>query len=100
MRSLNVTADNAKGSTQQLEEIMVSLNNGEGTVGRFLHDTVTSKNIDQTIVNLKSSSKALDENLEALKYNIFFRGYVKKKAKEDLLKKTEAEAKNDSLKGL
>ena len=77
-----------------------SLNNVEGTVGRFLHDTVTSKNIDQTIVNLKSSSKALDENLEALKHNIFFRGYVKKKAKEDLLKKTEAEAKNDSLKGL
>ena len=100
MRSLNVTADNAKGSTGQLEEIMISLNNGEGTVGRLLHDTVTSKNIDQTIVNLKSSSKALDENLEALKHNIFFRGYFRKKAKEDLLNKTEAEAKNDSLKGL
>lgn len=69
------------------------------TIGRFLQDTTTSNNIDETIINLKSSSKALDENLEALKHNIFFRGYFKKKAKEDLLKKTEAEAeaKKDSL---
>ena len=99
MLSLKLTADNAKGSTQELEEIMVNLNNGEGTIGRFLQDTTTSNNIDETIINLKSSSKALDENLEALKHNIFFRGYFKKKAKEDLLKKTEAEAeaKKDSL---
>ena len=82
MQSLQLTADNAKVSTQQLEEIMTGINNGQGTVGRLLYDTVTSNNIDLTITNLKSSSKALDENLEALKHNIFFRGYFKKKEKE------------------
>jgi len=82
MQSLQLTADNAKVSTQQLEEIMTGINNGQGTVGRLLYDTVTSNNIDMTITNLKSSSKALDENLEALKHNIFFRGYFKKKEKE------------------
>lgn len=82
MQSLQLTADNAKVSTKQLEEIMTGINNGQGTVGRLLYDTVTSNNIDMTITNLKSSSKALDENLEALKHNIFFRGYFKKKEKE------------------
>ena len=93
MQSLQLTADNAKVSTQQLEEIMTGINNGQGTVGRLLYDTVTSNNIDMTITNLKSSSKALDENLEALKHNIFFRGYFKKKEKENekaLLKPEES----------
>ncbi len=82
MQSVQLTADNAKVSTQKLEEIMTGVNNGQGTVGRLLYDTVTSNNIDRTITNLKSSSKSLDENLEALKHNIFFRGYFKKKEKE------------------
>ena len=82
MQSLNQTADNAKVSTQQLEEIMTGINDGQGTVGRLLYDTITSKNIDETILNLKNSSKGLDENLEALKNNIFFRGYFRKKEKE------------------
>lgn len=86
MVSLNHTADNAKVSTQQLEEIMIGLNNGKGTAGKLLHDTIVATNIDQTIINLKNSSKSLDENLEALKHNIFLRGYFKKKEKEKLEK--------------
>ncbi len=82
MQSLKLTVDNANVSTQQLEEIMIGLNNGKGTIGRLLYDTITAKNIDQTILNLKNSSKGLDENLEALKHNIFFRGYFKKIEKE------------------
>jgi phospholipid/cholesterol/gamma-HCH transport system substrate-binding protein len=82
MESFQETADNAEGSTQQLEDIMVKINTGQGTLGRLINDTVTSNNIDQTIINLKSSSKGLDENMEALKHNILFRGYFRKKAKE------------------
>lgn len=89
MKSLMFTADNVKVSTHQIEEIMIGVNGGKGTIGGLLKDTLTIKNIDQTILNLKNSSKGLDDNLEALKHNIFFRSYYKKKAKEDLLKKTE-----------
>lgn len=94
MKSLKYTADNVKVSTQQMEEIMIGVSNGKGTIGGLLYDTLTIKNIDQTIINLKNSSKGLNENLEALKHNIFFRSYYRKKAKEELLKKEE-EAKEE-----
>ncbi|MDP2113089.1 MAG: MlaD family protein, partial [Bacteroidota bacterium] len=78
MTSFQATAGNAEGSTQQLEDIMVKLNTGTGTLSRLLNDTITSGNIDETILNLKNSSKSLDENMEALKYNFLLRGYFKK----------------------
>ncbi len=93
MESFQQTADNAEGSTRQLEGIMIKVNSGQGTLGRLIHDTITSNNIDQTILNLKNSSKGLDENMEALKHNIFFRGYYKKKAKEEERKRLEDAAK-------
>lgn len=89
MESFQETADNAEASTQQLENIMVKVNTGHGTLGRLINDTTTSNNIDSTILNLKNSSKGLDENMEALKHNIFFRGYFRKKAKEAEQKRIE-----------
>jgi phospholipid/cholesterol/gamma-HCH transport system substrate-binding protein len=44
-------------------------------------------------VNLKTSSKGLDENMKAVKHNVFLRGYFKKKAKAAEEKKTEEEKK-------
>jgi len=82
MTSFQSTASNAEVSTQQLEDIMVKLNTGTGTMSRLINDTITSDNVDETILNLKNSSKSLDENMEALKHNFLFRGYFKKKAKE------------------
>lgn len=81
MQSFQATAGNAAISTKQLEDIMVRINSGHGTLGRLIADTVTAQNIDQTILNLKNSSKGLDENMEALKHNFLFRGYFKKKEK-------------------
>lgn len=83
MKSLQVTAENAEVSTQQLEDVMVSIKNGKGTAGMLISDTITSNNIDQIIVNLRSSSKGLDENMEALKQNFFFRGYYKRQARKE-----------------
>jgi phospholipid/cholesterol/gamma-HCH transport system substrate-binding protein len=70
---------------------MVKLNTGTGTMGRLINDTITSGNIDETILNLKNSSKSLDENMEALKHNFLFRGYFKKKAREKEAERLEQE---------
>ena len=81
MASLRVTAGNAEVITQQLAEIMTKINSGRGTMGRLIQDTAIASNLSQTIVNLKKSSKGLDENMNAAKHNFLFKGYFNKKAK-------------------
>jgi phospholipid/cholesterol/gamma-HCH transport system substrate-binding protein len=79
--SLKVTAENAEVITEQLAEIMTKINSGDGTLGRLIQDTTIAKNIDQTIINLKKSSKGLDENMEAGKHNFLLKGFFNKKAR-------------------
>ncbi len=93
MASLQVTASNAEIISQQLAEIMLKINSGNGTLGRLIQDSTIAENINQTIVNLKQSSKGLDENMEAAKHNILLKGYFNKKAKAAEQKKNDAEKK-------
>jgi phospholipid/cholesterol/gamma-HCH transport system substrate-binding protein len=82
MASLLVTSNNAAIISVQLAEIMTRVNSGRGTLGRFIQDTTIAENINQTIKNLKKSSKGLNENMNAAKENFLFRGYFKRKEKE------------------
>jgi phospholipid/cholesterol/gamma-HCH transport system substrate-binding protein len=90
MASLLVTAGNIEIISQQFAEIMVKINKGNGTLGRLIQDTTVAENINQTIVNLKRSSKGLDDNMEAAKHNFFLKGYFNKKAKAAQKKKDDA----------
>jgi phospholipid/cholesterol/gamma-HCH transport system substrate-binding protein len=81
MASLQVTADNAAIVSFQLAQIMTKVNSGSGTLGRFIQDSTIAENINQTIMNLKKSSKGLNENMNAAKENFLFRGYYKRKEK-------------------
>ncbi len=89
MASLQVTAGNAEVITQQLAEIMIKINSGNGTLGRLIQDSTIAENINQTIVHLKQSSLGLDENMEAAKHNFLLKGFFNKKEKaaEDAKKK-------------
>jgi phospholipid/cholesterol/gamma-HCH transport system substrate-binding protein len=79
MASLKVTAGNAEVISQQLAEIVTYINSGQGTIGRLIQDTVIAENINEIVVNLKTSSKGLDENMEAAKHNFLLKGYFNKK---------------------
>jgi len=92
MKSLRVTAGNAEIITKQLAEIMIKINKGKGTLGRLIQDKTIADNLDQTIVNLKKSSKGLDENMTAVKHNFLLKGYFKRQAKKAADKK-EADQK-------
>jgi phospholipid/cholesterol/gamma-HCH transport system substrate-binding protein len=105
MASLQVTADNAAIVSFQLAEIMTKVNSGSGTLGRFIQDSTIAENINQTIVNLKKSSKGLDENMNAAKENFLFRGYYKRREKaaekikiDSAEKKAENQKTNDKKK--
>jgi phospholipid/cholesterol/gamma-HCH transport system substrate-binding protein len=97
MESVLVTTENAGSITQRFDEIVAKINQGEGTVGRLIQDTVISENINQTIVNLKESTHSLNENMEALKHNFLFRGYFRRQAKEEEKRKEEL-LKNNYIK--
>jgi phospholipid/cholesterol/gamma-HCH transport system substrate-binding protein len=92
MKSLRVTAGNAEIITKQLAEIMIKINKGKGTLGRLIQDKTIADNLDQTIVNLKKSSKGLDENMTAVKHNFLLKGYFKRQEKKAADKK-EADQK-------
>jgi phospholipid/cholesterol/gamma-HCH transport system substrate-binding protein len=81
MASLRVTAANAEIVSDQLAEIMVKVNGGKGTIGRLIQDTAIAENLSQTMMNIKKSSKGLDENMQAAKHNFLLKGFFNKKAK-------------------
>ena len=91
MESLQKTAAKTEVASYQLGEIMMKINNGEGAIGMLIRDTTIVNNIDETIINLKESSIGLNENMEALKHNFFFRGYYRRQAKEEEKKRIETE---------
>ncbi|MDP3446305.1 MAG: MCE family protein, partial [Ignavibacteria bacterium] len=68
-----------------------NINEGNGTFGRLIRDTILAENLNLTLINLKNSSKGLDENLNAAKHSFLFRGFFKKKAKEEANIKEDAE---------
>lgn len=69
--SLKVTAENVEVVTAELAQIMLTINSGEGTLGKLIQDSTIAKNIDQTIANFKKSSEGLDETIETTKENVF-----------------------------
>jgi len=96
MTSLQVTIDNAAIITYQLAEIMIKINSGSGTIGRLIQDSTIAENLNQTIENLKSGSKGLDENMNAAKENFLLKGYFNKK--EKAAKKIEEDATKEKAK--
>jgi phospholipid/cholesterol/gamma-HCH transport system substrate-binding protein len=101
MVSLQLTAVNAEIISQQLAEIMFNINSGNGTLGRLIQDSTIAKNFDETLLNLKKSSKGLDENMNAAKENFLLKGYFKRKEKAAQEKKEDAaEIKEDEQKAI
>ncbi len=80
--SLAVTAVNFEMISGELAEIMININQGNGTLGRLIQDSTIAENINKTIINLRKSSKGLNENMNAAKSNFLLKGYFNRKAKQ------------------
>ena len=58
LASLQVTGQNAEIISTQLSEILLRVNNGNGTLSRLIRDTTIAENLNQTIINLNSGTKS------------------------------------------
>lgn len=94
--NLRTIVENLSQSSQEINKVVSNLNqtilnvkDGKGTLNYLANDPKLAKQIDSTMTNVNEASVRLNENLEALKHNFFFRGYFKKqeKAKQKEIKK-------------
>ncbi|AUC81120.1 MlaD family protein [Lacinutrix sp. Bg11-31] len=73
--------------TKTLDEMVLEIKQKESTFNYLTKDEELPKIIDSTMLNIKEASEKLNENMEALKHNFFFKGYFKK---QERLEKKEA----------
>ncbi len=86
MEKLQLTAAKTEIASQELGEIMTKINSGEGTLGALINDTTLSANLNQTVINLMQGTKGLDDNMQALRQNFFFRRYIRRIERDELRK--------------
>ena len=87
-------SNNISHAAIQIDAISQSLTKTDNAVGEVLNDKQLAEEIREIIKNLNSSSKKLDEDLEAAQHNFLLKGYFKKQEKE----KKKAESSSDTLK--
>ena len=98
LKQLKTTSENASQITGDMAIIMGTIRSGKGTVGKLFMDTAFADNVDQTLVNIKQGTGGFKQNMDAAKENIFFRGFFKKKKKEEQKEKEEQEKKEEKEK--
>jgi phospholipid/cholesterol/gamma-HCH transport system substrate-binding protein len=93
--SLQITAANAEVITEQLAEVMIKVNSGNGTLGRLIQDPTIANNLSQTMQNMKTSSQGLTENMEAAKESFLLKGYFNRKKKAAAKKAADKKAADE-----
>lgn len=88
---LQKTAQSASAMTENLNKATSKFNKTDNAVGLLINDQNTADQVKVIMKNMETSSKKLDENLEALQHNFLLRGFFKKKAK------AEAEAATQNI---
>jgi outer membrane protein OmpA-like peptidoglycan-associated protein len=89
---------NATRAAANLDSISAKINSGQGTVGALVNDKQLYNNLEQTTSTMQSTMAEaqagvtdFQENMEALKHNLFLRGYYKSRGYEDSAELTQNE---------
>jgi phospholipid/cholesterol/gamma-HCH transport system substrate-binding protein len=98
--SLEGTSHNSQKITASIAEITAKINAGEGSIGSLVNTNKLSNRIDKVMIttdsavaSIQQAAAGLSENMKAMQSSFLFRGYFKRKAKEEALK-------SDSLAGV
>ncbi|OMP31845.1 MlaD family protein [Mangrovimonas sp. DI 80] len=79
MESLSVDMESVVGN---INKMVLDIQSSKGTLNYILNDTTLVRDLKTSADNIKQGTDKFNENMEALKHNILFRGYFKKLERE------------------
>lgn len=82
IKNLDSSANSIVEITRNVENMIKEIKEGEGALNYLTQDESLVRNLDTTMINIKESSIKMNENMEALRHNFFFRGYFRKLEKQ------------------
>ena len=88
--NLETSSKDVNAITQNLDVYLKEIKSGKGALNHITQDETFVKELDSTMVQIKEASEKLNQNMEALQHNFFFRGYFRKLEKQ---KQREAKEK-------
>lgn len=80
--NLQKTSVKIDSVVENLNATITNAKDGKGAINYLSNNPGLVQKIDSTMTNINQSSIKLNQNMEALKHNFFFRGYFKKQEKE------------------
>jgi phospholipid/cholesterol/gamma-HCH transport system substrate-binding protein len=79
IKSVGDEADTlASEITKVVESIQHDLNKGKGTAHALLKDSLMAVKLNTSLESIQKGTEGFNQNMEALKHSIFFRGYFRK----------------------
>ncbi|MBA6151387.1 MlaD family protein [Gelidibacter maritimus] len=81
--NLEASSEDVNTITKNLDTYIQDIKSGKGALNHLTQDETFVQEIDSTMIQIKEASEKLNENMEALQHNFFFRGYFKKKARQE-----------------
>jgi phospholipid/cholesterol/gamma-HCH transport system substrate-binding protein len=72
----------ATAINNMVADIRYDVNDGKGTVNALLNDSLMLTKLNRSLDNIQKGTDGFNQNMEALKHNILFRGYFKKLEKK------------------
>jgi phospholipid/cholesterol/gamma-HCH transport system substrate-binding protein len=73
---------NAKELTNNLKTVSYNLKDSSNVAGVLFNDKEAAANLKTTVENLQSGTKKFDEDMEALQHNFLFRGFFRRRSKQ------------------
>jgi phospholipid/cholesterol/gamma-HCH transport system substrate-binding protein len=75
-------SENAKELTNNLNEVSYKLKDSGNVAGILLHDQNAADKLRAAIENVQSGTEKFNEDMEALQHNFLFRGFFRKREKQ------------------
>lgn len=76
--NLEKSSKDVNAITKNLDSYINEIKSGKGALNYITQDENFTKELDSTMTQIKEASEKLNQNMEALQHNFFFRGYFRK----------------------